>query len=102
MRAHKAHWGLGIKDPGFINLAMGAKLLRCLITGTHDWWKKIIHKKYFMGVWKCRLEERPTVREGSLIWKLLKVLIPILKSKLPWVPRNGCQIEWWTNSIMGK
>jgi hypothetical protein len=47
-----AHGGLGIKDPTLMNLALGAKLLWQLITRTYDWWKKILHKKYFMGIRK--------------------------------------------------
>jgi hypothetical protein len=35
----KESGGLGIKDPGLSNLAMGEKILWNLVSGRNDWWK---------------------------------------------------------------
>ena len=42
----KTKGGLGIRDPGMMNLAMGFKLLWIFIEGGKEWWKEVIRKKY--------------------------------------------------------
>lgn len=102
VRAPKNRWGLGIKGPTLMNIAMGAKLIWRLITSKLDWWKKIIWKKYLQGNWKRCIESIVENQKGSHIWRLIKSVAPLIQSKLTLIPGDGKQISIWEDSIMGK
>jgi hypothetical protein len=85
----KEHGGLGIRDPKLINIALGANLLWRLVTGSKEWWKSTIVKKYRMGNRKRCLDLDPVCHFGSPIWKLLQTSIPFFEENLSWVPGNG-------------
>jgi hypothetical protein len=101
VRAPKMHGGLGILDPRLMNLALGGKILWRIVTRKYDWWKKVLVKKYFTGPRKRCLDELPTARNGSPIWKLINAVVPIIQSDLTWVPGNGGSIDIWHDNIMG-
>ena len=42
----KHNSGLGIRDPGLMNNALGAKLVWRMNIGEKEWWKEVIRKKY--------------------------------------------------------
>jgi hypothetical protein len=42
----------GLKYPTLMNLAMGTKLLWRLLTNKFEWWKKVLWRKYLIGVRK--------------------------------------------------
>jgi hypothetical protein len=99
--APKIHGGLGIRDLALFNLALGANLLWRLITGKSEWWKQFILFKYLScpRIW-C-LDGEPPVQRGSQIRWLLKASIPLLQSRLTWIPSNDKLINLWSDSIIG-
>jgi hypothetical protein len=77
-----------------MNIAMGAKFLYwILVIGEPTWWKKNIHKKYFLGSRKRCLESQPKVATGSPIFKLLIATKPFICGRLNWIPGNGPQFN---------
>lgn len=44
----------------------------------------------------------PSHPKGSSIWKLLQASLPVIKSKLTWIPGNGKLISIWNDSILKK
>jgi len=102
VRIPKDKGGLGIKHLSVMNIAMGAKLLWRLITGISNRWKKILWMKYFKGTKKRCIEAIEENQRGSKIWKLLKSIVPLNRSKLTWIPRNGKDISIWEDDIIGK
>jgi hypothetical protein len=102
VRVPKDRGGLGIKDPALMNLAMGAKLLLRMIKHRIEWWKKILWKKYFRGARNRYRENLMESQKGSHIWKLLKSVNPLARSKLTWIPGNGKEISNWNERIIGK
>jgi hypothetical protein len=94
--------GLGIRDPGLSNLAMGAKILWNLVSGRNDWWKQILKEKYLVGDRLRCLDQHHSLNNGSPIGKLFSASIPLLQSQLTWIPGNGRKILIGTDNIMGK
>jgi hypothetical protein len=59
--------GLGIKDPQFMNKALGATRICRLVTGKAEWWKTVLINKDFQSKhWKC-LEQVNIEPKGSVI-----------------------------------
>jgi hypothetical protein len=85
----KENRGLGIRDPGLSNLAMGEKILWKLVSGENDWWKRILQKKYLIGNRLRCLDQRHSLDSGSPIGKLLSTSIPLIQRHLTWIPGNG-------------
>jgi hypothetical protein len=76
---------LGIEDPFLMNSVLGAKLVWRMALGKLDSWKKVIHKKYFNGDHiQCIINPLES-KNGSSIWKLIKAISPIVKSKITWI-----------------
>jgi hypothetical protein len=98
----KENGGLGIRDPGLSNLAMGAKILWNLVSRKNDWWKRILQKKYLVGSRLRCLDQRHSLDSGSPIGKLLSASIPLIQSQLTWIPGNGRKILIGADNIMGK
>lgn len=94
--------GLGIKDLGLSNLAMGAKILWNLVSGRNDWWKRILKAKYLIGDRLRGLDQHHSLNSGSPIGKLVLASIPLLQSQLTWIPENGRKILIGIDSIMDK
>jgi hypothetical protein len=86
--APKENGGLGIRDPENINLALGAKLFWCVITGEKEWWKKALYNKYLSKVRKRCMEEVDLGKLGSPIWNLIRAFVPLIQSHLNWNPGN--------------
>ena len=57
----------GIRDPTRMNLALGAKILRRIMSGDKGWWKEILRKKYMKGARKRCVDEYPLTWKGSPI-----------------------------------
>jgi hypothetical protein len=100
IRAPKSHDGIIIKEPSLMNLAMGTKLVWLLVTKSYDWWRTIIHTKYFWGERKICLHVILVVREGSPIWKLINATIPIIQEKIDLVLGNKHSIDLWQDNII--
>jgi hypothetical protein len=96
----KKQGGLGIREPEFMNLAMGAKTLWRLVTGERAWWKYALWRKYFTGTRIRCLDNPSKTKLGSPIFKLLLAARPIINEKLNWIPGNGWQIRPWGDKIM--
>ena len=67
----KTKGGLGIRDPGMMNLVMGSKLVWRFIKGGKEWWKEVLRKKYLK---KPRLKclDIEWMGKGTSIWNLCK------------------------------
>lgn len=85
-----------------MNLALGANLAWRLVTEHLDWWKLALMTKYFGSSRLQSLDDPLPHISGSPIWKLLKVVAPLIQSKLSWSPENGDLINVWTDRILGK
>jgi hypothetical protein len=72
-----------------------------MVTRKYEWWKKVLIKKYFVGPRKRCLDVLPSAINGSPIWKLVNVAIPIIQPDLTWIPGNGGLIDIWNDNIMG-
>ena len=46
VKTPKLNEGLGIRVPEQMNKALGAKLVWRMVSGSKDWWKEVIGKKY--------------------------------------------------------
>jgi hypothetical protein len=76
--APKENGGLGIWDPQKINIALGEKLIWCLITGGKEWWKKEICYKYLSKIRKRCLETFTLSQSGSPIWNLFQFSMSLI------------------------
>ena len=97
----KKSGGLEIKDPEVTNIAMGAKILWRIVTREKEWWKMALIKKYRMGGRKRCMDKTLDPQPGWKIWKLIRIVIPLFKEHLSWIPRNGKMIRLWQDPIMG-
>jgi len=61
----KDRGGLGIREPGVMNITMGAKFLWIIIIGKSTWWKSALFKKYFTSSRHRYLENPPKVDKSS-------------------------------------
>jgi hypothetical protein len=100
VRTPKAHGSLRIIDPRLINLSLGDNILWRMVIEKYEQRKKVFVKKYFVGHEKRCLDVLPSTINGSLIWKLVNVAIPIIQIDLTWVPSNGGLIDISNNNIM--
>jgi len=76
---------LDIKEPSLVNLALGAKIVWRLISGSNNWWKEVLHKKYFsINRLQC-IDGNIENKKGSHILKLFKVIAPLIQDKIKWV-----------------
>jgi hypothetical protein len=78
VRSSKDWGGLGIKDPLIMNMAMGENILWRLICRKLEWWNKALLKKYIQGNWKRCLQNPLDNKKGSHIWKLIRVVVPLI------------------------
>jgi hypothetical protein len=79
---------MGIKDPYYMNLVMGVKLVWRLIAGKVDWWKKDLWKKYFRRRRKICIVFLDENQRGSQLWKLVKVAHSIIHCRSTLIPGN--------------
>lgn len=93
--------GLGVKDPAMMNYALGGIGWR-FISGSYEWWKKVIYKKYLQWHRKRCLDNTLSATKGSHIWKLLRIVVLLIQTQLTWVPANDKMRKTWQDSIMGK
>jgi hypothetical protein len=93
--------GLHFKNIQAQNLALGAKILWNLITGTPSWSKKALWRKYFRGPRKKCLDRPAVVEKGSPIFSLCQKALKHFSPQLTWIPGNGKEINVWEDSIMG-
>jgi hypothetical protein len=93
--------GLQIKDMQMQNLALGAKILWNLITGTVSWSKRALWKKYFRGPRKKCLSNPTRPGKGSPIFSLCQKALPAFLPHLTWIPGNGQSINIWEDSVLG-
>jgi hypothetical protein len=63
--------------------------------GKNEWWKKALVKKYLEGDMRRCLDAPLIRKEGSPIWKMIRVSHSLLLSSLHWVPRNDKLINIW-------
>jgi hypothetical protein len=98
----KLEGGLSIRDVAAHNISMGGKLLWKMITGKRSWSKQILRKKYFTGDRDRCLERPAKARIGSPIFNLCQRAMPLLKTKLTWIPGNGSKIWMEEDSILGE
>jgi len=67
-----------------MNMDLGENILWILISSKLEWWKKFLLKKYFQGNQKCCLDNPLDKKKGSCVWKLIRVVAPLIQSKLTW------------------
>jgi hypothetical protein len=91
--ASKENRGLGICDPEKINIALGEKLIWCLITGGKDWWKKEICYKYLSKNRKRFLETVTLSQTGSPFLKLIQASMSLIQNHLNWILGNEKEIK---------
>jgi hypothetical protein len=65
-------------------------------------WKKVIIAIYFRAPRERCLDRPLPNSKGSSLWKLIKVVAPLIQIKLSWYPINGASINIWIDSIMEK
>ena len=71
-----------------MNQALGANILWSMITGKLEWCKSCLHKKYLKGSRKRCLDNPLPKTKGYLICMLLKVVAPLIQSKMTWYLGN--------------
>jgi hypothetical protein len=59
-------------------------------------------KKYFRGARNRCIDNLMESQKGSHIWKLLKSVTPLVRSKLTWIPGNGKEISIWDETFLGR
>jgi hypothetical protein len=93
--------GLQIKDMQMQNLALGAKILWNLITGSISWSKRALWRKYFRGPRKKCLSNPTRTGKGSPIFSLCQKALPAFLPQITWIPGNGQSINIWEDSVLG-
>jgi len=93
--------GLAIKIPSFSNRAMGFKLIWRILTGKGSWWVEVLKRKYLNGPNFNLLSETIVERSCTLVWKLIKKVLPQFRENISKVPGSGKEVNIWTNRIMG-
>lgn len=94
--------GLGIRSPYLLNLALGAKIVWRLITGSSAWWKSVLEAKYISDSRHKLLELNIPNRDSTHIWKLCKKIIPIMAQHVSKVPGEGSSISISKDRILGQ
>jgi hypothetical protein len=84
VKMQKERGGLEIRDPTLLNIALGDKIVWRFISGRQEWWKEAIGSIYFIGDRKRGIDKPLRNINGSLVWKLFKAVVPLIKSKLSW------------------
>ena len=98
---NKNNGGLGIRDQGKVNQALGAKLVWRMIAGGKEWWIEAIRRKYIKRK-KSRILDLPWGGKGTSIWNQLKNSAGLIKYKIYWFLGNGSKINIWIDSILGR
>jgi len=93
--------GLAIKIPSLSNRAMGFKLIWRLLTDKGAWWVDVLSKKYLNGTNSNLLSETIADRPCTLVWKLIKKVLPQFRDNISKVPSSGKEINIWKGKIMG-
>jgi hypothetical protein len=92
---------LVIRNPSFMHVSLGAKVVWHLIYGTNEWWKISLLSGYFNhSILHC-LDTSLSNTKGSLIWKLIKEDVSLIQSQLSSFRGNVTSINLWTEIIMG-
>jgi len=109
-QSHKKNWnivrllkewgGLAIKDPEFMNLNLGAKLVWRLLSYSKEWWKHAFLTKYFHKNNILRLEEEIWVATSTKIWKLCNASASVVPENVGWQVGNGRFIKIWKDDII--
>jgi len=81
--------GLQLRDMHSYNLALGSKILWNLVSGSLNWSKKALWKKYFMGDRRRCLDSHPRVLQGSPVFSLCLKAAAFFTPELTWIPGNG-------------
>ncbi|KAK1299747.1 putative ribonuclease H protein [Acorus calamus] len=94
----KDEGGLGIRRIKDVNLACQAKLSWRAMTSTSCWAKfmdfRYLHQK---PVWEAK-----PAREGSCIWKSMKMLQNFLYEGTRWIIGNGKSVQFWVDIWLGE
>ena len=85
-----------------MNEALGMKIVWRLVTGKESWWKKILINKYMDGSKEKLRKGINPIRQSFQIWKLVKKVIPLMRSHISKIPSNGKTILIWEDRVMGK
>ena len=96
----KCRGGLGIKDLEQMNKALGAKLIWRMVTGSKEWWKEVIRKKYIKNPISKMLDGEWTGK-GTSLWQLCKASFILIQLQSYWISGNGKKIKVWESRILG-
>jgi len=80
---------------------MGFKLVWRMLMGKGSWWVEALKRKYLNGLHSNVLIEVIVERPCTPVWKLIKKFLPQIKNHISKSPRNGKEINIWTDRIMG-
>eukprot|EP00253_Pinus_taeda_P024025 PITA_24025 len=92
--------GISIKIPSLSNQALGLKLIWKILSGKGSWWVETIKRKYLSGPNSNILNEPIVDRPCTLMWCLIKKVLPHFRENVSKLPGNGKNIKIWADRIM--
>ncbi|XP_057866415.2 uncharacterized protein LOC131073918 [Cryptomeria japonica] len=93
--ASKDKGGVGIRDLGKQNLALGAKLVWKFYKQPTSKWASILSAKYLPNCSKEAIFTTSTLPKGSVIWNFMSECRSVIFPGLSWLIHNGRRARFW-------